>query len=40
VKELFWPLFALTAWSQTATVVAVTTGESAPLVSDRSVGVE
>jgi hypothetical protein len=39
VKALLWPLLDRSAWAQTATVVAVTTGKGAALVSLRSVGV-
>jgi hypothetical protein len=39
VRALLWPLFARTAWSQTATVVADTTVEGAALASVRLVGV-
>jgi hypothetical protein len=38
-RALFWPLFARTAWSHPATVVADTTGEGAALASVRFVGV-
>jgi hypothetical protein len=40
VRALFWPLFARSAWTQPATVVAGTTGEGYPLASGRLVGVE
>jgi hypothetical protein len=39
VSVLLWPLFARSAWAQTATVVAGTTGEGAALASVRSVSV-
>jgi hypothetical protein len=39
VRALLWPLFAWSALSQPAIVVAATTGEGAALVSVRSVGV-
>jgi hypothetical protein len=34
VRALIWPLFAPTAWNQSATAVAVKTGEGAALESD------
>ena len=37
---LFWPLFALSAWTQPVTVVADTTGVGALLASVGSVGVD
>jgi hypothetical protein len=39
VRALLWQLFARSAWPQTATVVASTTGEGAALASVRSIGV-
>jgi hypothetical protein len=38
VKALLWPLFAWSAWAQTATVVAGKRGEGAALASVRLVG--
>jgi hypothetical protein len=37
--ELHWLLFAWLAWAQPATVLADTTGDDAPLGSDRLFGV-
>jgi hypothetical protein len=39
VRALRWPLFGLSSWAQPATVVVVTTCESAGLASVRLVGV-
>jgi hypothetical protein len=40
VRTLLWSLFAWSAWAQTATVVARTTGESAAVASDLLVGMD
>jgi hypothetical protein len=39
VRALLWPLFARSAWAQSATVLAGTTSEAAALASVRLVGV-